>query len=76
MDAQKVIKERQSATKTAALLDGFSSIRQKEFENQLKEIENGKVRKNAEMVYMAYLHCGEEVANERKALYLERNLLK
>ncbi len=39
-----------------------------------KEAENEKVRQFAEKVYNHYLPQGETIANERKAIYLSRNL--
>lgn len=76
MKASDLIKERQAKTKAEAMMNGFSFDKQRKLERKQKELRNEKVRRDAETVYQAYLHAGKEVAEERKKLYLERNLEK
>jgi len=74
MKAQEIIRKRQAATKAEAVLNGWSAEGQKKLEAKLKKERNVKILKEAEMVYQAYLHAGKEVAEERKRLYIERNI--
>jgi len=47
----------------------------REFENKIREEQNAKTRKNAEMVFKHYISDGYEIAIERKNAYLKNNLI-
>jgi len=68
------LKNRQVETLSQAIIDGWSPKKEKEFEKEQNEIKNIKVRELAEKVYLSYLPKGEEIAKERKELYLKNNL--